>query len=327
MPKVSVIVPVYGVEKYIERCAISLFEQTLDDIEYIFIDDCTVDKSIYILKGVMEKYPKRIHQVKIHRMPTNSGQAKVRQWGIKNAKGEFIIHCDSDDWIEPSMYERMYKYAINEGCDIVKCNFSRDYPNKRKKCKILKMQCWDNKHIIMSKMLRGNDLTSLCDKLVSKKIAQNPKIIYPVNNLQEDHVLVMQYVNLSNKIGYIKDCLYHYCENPTSITRKMNDSDCLDRLQQVVKNSNLIFAYLQNENLMQIFQNEIKIQKFRCREHLDPIIHKQEYFKLWKNIYPELNCLSFLVSNASIIQKIKYLLVYLRLFTIVKKYLIFFHLK
>ena len=100
MPKVSVIIPVYGVEKYIEKCARSLFEQTLDDIEYLFVDDCTPDKSVDILKHILEEYPHRKSQVVIHRMEQNSGQAVVREWGVKNAKGDFIIHCDSDDWVD-----------------------------------------------------------------------------------------------------------------------------------------------------------------------------------------------------------------------------------
>ena len=83
MPKVSVIIPVYGVEKYIERCARSLFEQTLDDIEYLFIDDCTPDRSIEVLKSILEEYPNRKEQVIIHRMEQNSGQAAVRKWGSR----------------------------------------------------------------------------------------------------------------------------------------------------------------------------------------------------------------------------------------------------
>lgn len=107
MPKVSIIIPVYGVEKYIERSARSLFEQTLDDIEYLFIDDCTPDKSVEILKRVLEEYPHRKSQVVIHRMEQNSGQAKVREWGMRNATGEYVIHCDSDDWVDMHMYEEI----------------------------------------------------------------------------------------------------------------------------------------------------------------------------------------------------------------------------
>ena len=87
MPKVSVCIPVYGVENYIERCARSLFEQTLDDIEFIFVDDCSPDRSIEILKHVIDEYrhsfEKRNYTVRIEQMPTNSGLAAVRRHGIQ----------------------------------------------------------------------------------------------------------------------------------------------------------------------------------------------------------------------------------------------------
>lgn len=123
MSKVSVIIPVYGVEKYIERCVRSLFEQTLDDIEYLFIDDCTPDRSIDILKQVLEEFPHRKCQVVIHRMKQNSGQAKVREWGMRNATGEYVIHCDSDDWVETDMYRLMYDEAKRIDADIVMCGY------------------------------------------------------------------------------------------------------------------------------------------------------------------------------------------------------------
>ena len=123
MPKVSVIVPVYGVEKYIERCARSLFEQTLDDIEFLFIDDCTPDRSIEILQQVLEEYPQRKPQVIIHRMEYNSGQAAVRKWGMQNATGEYVIHCDSDDWVDKDMYRAMYEKAMEDEADMVVCDY------------------------------------------------------------------------------------------------------------------------------------------------------------------------------------------------------------
>ena len=95
MPKISVIVPVYNVAGYIERCAMSLFEQTLHDIEYIFIDDCTPDDSMEILQSVIEKYKLRFMAekkiVKIGSMPANSRQAAVRRHGILLSTGDFII--------------------------------------------------------------------------------------------------------------------------------------------------------------------------------------------------------------------------------------------
>ena len=109
MPKVSVIVPIYNVEKYIERCLRSLFEQTLDDIEYIFVNDCTPDNSMIILEKILKEYPHRIKQVKIINHEQNQGQAGARTSGMKAMTGEYMIHCDPDDWVELDMYEIMFK--------------------------------------------------------------------------------------------------------------------------------------------------------------------------------------------------------------------------
>ena len=112
MPKVSVVIPIYGVEKYIERCAVSLFEQTLHDIEFVFVDDCTPDHSIEILKQVIEKYrpcfEEKNYAVRIERMSSNSGLPTVRRHGVSWCSGEYVTHCDSDDWVAPNMYELLY---------------------------------------------------------------------------------------------------------------------------------------------------------------------------------------------------------------------------
>ena len=113
MPKISVIVPIYNVSAYIERCARSLWEQTLDDIEYIFINDCTPDNSMEILEKVLKDYPQRKSQTRIFKMPTNSRQAAVRRHGIKLAAGEYIIHCDADDWVDTNLYEKMLMQMLS----------------------------------------------------------------------------------------------------------------------------------------------------------------------------------------------------------------------
>ena len=123
MPKVTVIIPVYGVEAYIERCARSLFEQTLDDLEYIFVNDCTKDKSIEILKRVLEDYPKRKCGVKIINNSRNLGLPRTRLVGLNAATGNYVAHCDSDDWVDTSLYESMYSRAITDDADFVVCDF------------------------------------------------------------------------------------------------------------------------------------------------------------------------------------------------------------
>ena len=96
MHKISIIVPIYNVEQYIERCARSLFEQTYDDIEYVFVDDCSPDNSLNILYEVLNDYPHRISNVKIIRHIENKGLTAARNSGLEVATGDYIAHCDSD---------------------------------------------------------------------------------------------------------------------------------------------------------------------------------------------------------------------------------------
>ncbi|MBR1792919.1 MAG: glycosyltransferase family 2 protein, partial [Bacteroidales bacterium] len=106
IPLVSVIVPVYNVEKYIGRCAESLMKQTLQNMEFIFVDDCSPDESIEVLNQVIQRYPNRAHQVKIVRHDRNQGFPFARSSGIKPAEGEYVAHCDSDDWVDTGIYQK-----------------------------------------------------------------------------------------------------------------------------------------------------------------------------------------------------------------------------
>ena len=129
-PKVSVLFPIFGVEKFIRHCASSLFSQTLkDDIEFIFVNDSTKDSSMQILNEVISEFPERQKQIKIINHDGNKGLAAVRKTAVLAAKGDYVIHCDSDDRVEPDIYETMYKTAVNKNADIVICNFFEERAN------------------------------------------------------------------------------------------------------------------------------------------------------------------------------------------------------
>jgi len=115
----SVIVSIFGVEKYIERCARSLFEQSLEDMEHIFVNDCTPDKSVEILKTVLEEYPNRIPQTKIVQHATNQGLPAARHTGIMHATGDYITYCDSDDWVNKDAYKSCIDLAVSRNYDAV----------------------------------------------------------------------------------------------------------------------------------------------------------------------------------------------------------------
>lgn len=111
--KISVIIPIYNVERFITRCAISLMKQTLkEDVEFIFVDDATPDRSIDLLQEVINQYPERRNQVRLIRHAKNKGLPAARNSGLKVAVGEYIFHCDSDDWLELDMLETLYDVAV-----------------------------------------------------------------------------------------------------------------------------------------------------------------------------------------------------------------------
>ena len=116
--KVSVLVPVYGVEKYIERCAVSLFEQTYENLEYIFVDDCSPDNSIEILENVLERYPHRKEQTTIIQLEENGGLGNARKVSFKKATGEYVTFVDSDDFVSERMIELLVSKAQETGADI-----------------------------------------------------------------------------------------------------------------------------------------------------------------------------------------------------------------
>ena len=129
VPKVSVIITIYNREKYIEDCARSLFEQTLDDVEFIFVDDASTDNSVMILRELLKNYPKRRSMTKIICLEKNGGRAFARQTGIDNVTGEYVIHVDSDDWVDLDMLEKLYEKAKETYADIVGCNVAHEYKN------------------------------------------------------------------------------------------------------------------------------------------------------------------------------------------------------
>lgn len=118
-PKVSILVPIYGVENYIKRCAISLMEQTYKNIEYIFVDDATPDHSVEILQGVIADYPERKQQVQILRHEHNRGLSAARNTAVEAATGKYLLHVDSDDYITLQAIEKLTTVAEVNETDIV----------------------------------------------------------------------------------------------------------------------------------------------------------------------------------------------------------------
>lgn len=282
MPKVSVIVPIYGVEKYIERCARSLFEQTLDDIEYLFIDDRTPDRSIEILQQVLEEYPQRKPQVVIHRMEKNSGQAAVRKWGMQNATGEYVIHCDSDDWVDTDMYRAMCCKAKEENADVIVCDYNEV---SEQKTVYKKGMLSESKNDLLKDILCVKVSCSVWNKLVKRDLFTD-SFIFPTENMGEDLLINVQFVNMAKKIVHVNVPYYYYINNPLSIVN--NPQKKVSVIKRSYENVKQVSSYIERECLEK-YSMELTYLKCRHRNYLIPHICDIRIYDLWKDSFKEIN--------------------------------------
>lgn len=224
MVKVSVIVPIYGAEQYIEQCLHSLFQQTMKDgLEFIFVNDNTPDNSIKVLKHVLESYPNRKHQVKVIEHKLNKGVSTSRQDGFNASTGEYVIHCDPDDWVDTDMYESMYNHAKRHNADMVICDFVYASSSQNAICSQKPSSC--DYHIVFKELfehLHG----SCCNKLSRRKSIIDAKIKFdPDLNICEDLLYIASLVKTGISVSYIPKPYYYYrnVSSESSLARKYSD--------------------------------------------------------------------------------------------------------
>lgn len=223
MPKVSVIVPIYNVEKYLEKCLISLVNQTLQEIEIILVNDGSKDKSGEIAKQYQEKYSHKI----IYLEKENGGLSDARNFGISHATGEYIAFLDSDDYVELEMYEEMYQTAQKENSDMVQCNFYWEYPKKRK---LGKVEIYDKKDRIEKARVEA------WNKLIKREILQRTKVEFPNGYRYEDVEFTYQLLPYLKKISFLNKPYIHYIQRPNSISNLQNErtKEIFDVLDHVI---------------------------------------------------------------------------------------------
>ena len=314
MHKVSVIVPIYNVQKHIEKCARSLFEQTLDDIEYIFINDCTPDSSITILENVIKEYPARQPNIKILHQEVNGGQHIARPRGIANATGEYIIHCDPDDYIDKDMYQDMYNKAVEQNLDYVWCDYK---VINKDNVKINSQNCPTNKEDLLRKLILGNYfMGALWNRMIKSSIVKNVSIINPVAPIIEDLTLVIQYTLLSERFGYINQPYYNYIIHEGGT---MSSTKVRKRRECIKKNFQIILSCLQKNGWDILLKDEIFINKFNQKQGYLPLVVEEGDHQSWINLYPEINGKIFISPHISLHDKIGSLLILMRLRSFIYK--------
>lgn len=282
--KVSIVVPVYGVEEYIEKCARSLFEQDFEDLEYIFVDDCTKDNSIIVLKEVIEDYPERKKNVRIIHHDINKGLPQARKTGMIAARGEYIANFDSDDWVDRSMISKMYNRAINEEADIVICDYYvTDGINKN-----IRIGCLHtDKEQLLKDLCPMRISWSVCNKMFKRSLLDE-SIIFPKDNMGEDMGLMLQLILKSSRFAYEPSALYYYYQNPNSITQIITEKAVVNKYRQHLSNTNIVIDAFVGYRLQEKYSNCIVSLKWNVRKGLWSLVHHQDYYRLWNETYPEI---------------------------------------
>ncbi|MDA3079229.1 MULTISPECIES: glycosyltransferase family 2 protein [unclassified Campylobacter] len=249
---VSIIVPIYNVEKYIAKCATTLFEQDFDSIEYVFVNDCTPDNSMQVLQSVIEKYPNRKNDIKIINNAQNSGSSLTRKNGLDNASGEYILFIDSDDWVELDMVSSLYKKAKDDEADIVCFDNYLNFENKQKYAKHIRingLENIDNAMQYAKYILAIYVSTAVWNKMAKRDIYRY--IEFPNFQYSEDMYITFQLFLKANKISHINKAFIHYSQininslsTITNSTRVISDYSTLSlKIHNLIDKYNLDYSY------------------------------------------------------------------------------------
>lgn len=279
--KVSVIITIYNREKYIEDCARTLFEQTLDDVELLFVDDASTDNSVLILRKLLENYPKRKALTRIICVEKNGGRAVARQIGIDNSTGEYVIHVDSDDWVDLDMLEKLYERTKETHADIVGCNLTHEYRNYKR---IFRQDYSDDIDENIRRLLNGKIFPSLCTSLTRTSLIKDNHIIFPHGlDTGEDLLFNLSLYLHANKVVGIDAPFYHYRHTEDSGSFKHTEKS-INSLIEVAKR---IEVLMRDTGNYEKFEDEIQYRKFYMKCTLITNFDNQAYNKLWLKLFPE----------------------------------------
>ena len=297
MIKVSVIVPIYKVEKFIERCVRSLLEQTLQEVEYIFVDDATPDKSIDILRTVMAEYPNRTGQIKVLVHEKNKGLPAARNTGLAVACGEYIFYCDSDDYVEVDMLEQLYGEAVKKNADIIWCDWFLTFEKNER---YMKQPDYADSQEALKAMLSGGMKYNVWNKLVKRSLYVDYRICFPDGyGMGEDMTMMMLFVHAKN-VAYLSKAFYHYVKlNTGAFSQTYSDK----HLVELQNNVNRIVSFMQ-QNYGNTLDKELAFFKLDVKFPF-LISNDTKKYALWKEWYTEAN--PYILQNKNISTRSRWL--------------------
>lgn len=281
--KVSILVPIYNVERFFAPCLNSIFSQTHKDIEYVFVNDCTPDNSMAVLKKVAANYPERMNDIRIIENKVNQGIAKVRNTLLDNATGDYILFVDSDDWIEKDMVELLVKEAETQKADIVGCDYCEDYPDHR----VVVRQDYPQNHVKAMKAMTLLSIKGVLWKLLIRRslYVSNRLRFVPDIQFGEDYIFCCKLFFYSRHIANVAIPLYHYVQyNPNNYCSQNSDKR-IDSFAEAIKEVELFYKA---NGVYATLEKELNKRKFLIKS-VYVLDRKKRDIKKWATVFPEAN--------------------------------------
>lgn len=286
MIKISAIVPVYNTGKYLKRCLDSIINQNFREIEIIIVNDCSTDNSLEIIND----YTKQDNRIILINKEKNGGLSAARNSGIGIARGEYIVHIDSDDWIEQNYFKDMYEHAIKNEADIVISDFYKDFDNGQIFYMRDQREYIEKNTEVLKNIFLFKAYPSVWNKLIKKELYKKNNIFHPTEiSIGEDLCTSPKLIFFAKKIIKYNKAYYHYIQNPKSMIReKIQNLKKIKEIYFVVKNLEEFFV---SKNMVlpinELKINHLSIWLLKSKYNLNDLEYLKildEYINLFKEV-------------------------------------------
>lgn len=277
---VSVVVPVYGVESFVGRCIRSLMEQTLHDVEFIIVDDASKDGSMRVVEQTLKQYPERQAQVRVLRHEHNQGLPAARNTGLRVARGEYVLHCDGDDYADATMLQEMYEFARSGNYDFVWADWNLTYAGSERRMN--QPSCATPQEALRC-MLGGGMKYNVWNKLVRREIYSAHGIQFPTGYGMGEDMTMMMLCAKSRTVGHLPRAYYHYVKTNVNAFSQTYSQHHLDELRYNVQRVTDFVHSCYGTAL----DRELAFFHLESKFPLITTGVSRERYRLWTEWYPE----------------------------------------
>ncbi len=281
--KVSILVPFYKVEKYVGRCVDSLFTQSYQNIEYVFVNDCSPDSSMEVINEYIEKY-KVLDKCKLIVHNVNKGISASRNDCLDNMSGDFFLFVDSDDYIDRDMVERLVEAVKTSDADIAGCGYVEEYPDRS----VEHPQYYCNDHDKMMKAITLLTLKGVMWKLLVRSTIvtehRDEVRFIPDRNMVDDYLFCCQLFYYAKRFAGVNRCMYHWIQyNPNNYTH--TTVFAVESQAAAIRKTE---EFYRSKGVYEIVEKELLQRKFISKL---PLLLDKNCFdvKRWRKLFPESN--------------------------------------